>query len=184
MTQSRPSTRQIAAHLDLTHGRISQLHSDGILPVGGSLDECRVAYIRWLRSRAPKGGGSPDLNAERARLAAAQAGKTELDLAERRGELLDVDVVASLWARLVTEAKTRVLSLPNKIAPRLIGCTRESARALLEMELHAALRGISESAGYVGAGMAAVSESDGEPMGRHESDPESRGERGAGALEH
>ena len=49
------STQQeVAAHLDLSSRRVRQMIADGIFPAGkGSgglnLDDCRVAYVRYLR---------------------------------------------------------------------------------------------------------------------------------------
>ena len=179
--------KALADHLDLTATRIKQLEAQGVFERQGrsyNLDACRVAYLRWLRSRVPGGGASKDLNAERARLTAAQAEKTEIDLAERRGELLPVDSVASLWTRVLTDTKTKLLSLPSKLAPQVIGKSREEARAKIEHAIHEALRTLADTAGGDPDGTDAAAEGDGKRVGRRASKTEPGGERGARPLGH
>ena len=48
---------QVGKHLDLDQARVSRLIRDGILPpskprIGLDLDDCRIAYIRYLRGKA------------------------------------------------------------------------------------------------------------------------------------
>ena len=184
MSRRKATQTAVAAHLDLSPGRVSVLMSDGVLPKGGSLDECRVAYIQWLRARLPHGAGNRDLNAGRARLAAAQAEKQEMEVLERRGELLPVDSVASLWARVVTDAKTALLALPSKLAPQVVGKSREEARARIDSGIRDALRRLAETAGDLAAGVEPTVKNDGKRVGRRKPAAKPRGERGARPLGH
>ena len=86
---------ELAAYLDLSQQAVSKLKTAGVLPSPtgrGSydLDVSRVAYIRHLRAGAAgRGGGRDDsLEAQRARLAAAQAEAQERKNAHDRGELV------------------------------------------------------------------------------------------------
>jgi phage terminase Nu1 subunit (DNA packaging protein) len=77
--------------------------------------------VAW-RVAQLEGRHGPDdlcLEAERARLAAAQADKTELDLAVRRGELLSVGLVYRAWETLLIGVRARMLALPTKLAAEL-----------------------------------------------------------------
>jgi len=91
----KSATREeIAEHLDITTRWVTGLTKQGVLPDVGSLDECRVAYIRALRSKAhvsgagPSGPGSMNLTQERARLTRAQSEKTEIEVSYLKGDAL------------------------------------------------------------------------------------------------
>ncbi len=43
----------------------------------------------------------------------------ELKLAERRGELVERDVVKTTWAGLVASFRARMLAIPSKVAPQI-----------------------------------------------------------------
>jgi len=70
--------------------------------------------VRRLREEAS--GRSFGLTAERARHAAAQANKLEMDLAEARGELVRVDDVLTTWAGHIGTVRQALLGLPSKAA--------------------------------------------------------------------
>jgi hypothetical protein len=70
--------------------------AEGVLGKGADLDQCRVNYIRYLRSNASgqHTGATPILADGRARLVKLQGDKVELDLAELRGEVVRAEDVA------------------------------------------------------------------------------------------
>src|SRR5262245_56193877 len=135
-----PSGTEIAAHLDLSLTRVSILQNEGVLPKGESLDAIRVAYIRHLRK---KKGGVTD---ERSRLDAAKADLAELELAERRGELVPaVDQDAALIA-LATAVQARILAVPAKTATQLAAdTTPDGCEAIQRRALYAALHDLAEA---------------------------------------
>ena len=55
------------------------------------------------------------LNLERARLAAAQADRTELEVKQMRSELIPVHAVVETWEPIVTAARNKVLAIPSKL---------------------------------------------------------------------
>lgn len=128
--------KEVADHLDLSTRTVAELLKDGVIPSakgqgGLDLDACRVNYIRNLRGKAagrirqtpsPNADGL-ELNAERARLAHHQANKAALDEAETRGELLRADVVAQEVDNAFARVRARLLSLPAKLAPVVLGST-------------------------------------------------------------
>jgi hypothetical protein len=64
--------------------------------------------------------GAPDvidLNVERARKMKAEAELAEIDLARQRGETIKVDAAAIVWGEVLSVAKSRLLSVPAKLAP-------------------------------------------------------------------
>lgn len=89
------SQSEVAAHLDLSQQAVSKLKKAGVLPApsgrgGYDLDASRLAYIRNLRESAAGRDSSRigSLEAERARLASAQAEAQERKNAVERGDLV------------------------------------------------------------------------------------------------
>lgn len=121
---------EIAKHLDLTDRMVRELQSTGIIPKGGSLDECRVAYIRSLRERAikrerPVSASDEELAIEKLRLTRAQADKAEkesekiqLDLDVQRGKLLPSEEVETDWSNFFALVRAKLMAFPARIAPQ------------------------------------------------------------------
>lgn len=80
------------------------------------------------------------LDAERARLAHAQAIRTEIEVSKLRGELIEVAAVFRVWGKVVTDLRSRLLAIPTRATPLLIGCrTMPKIRDELERQIHEAL---------------------------------------------
>lgn len=95
--------------------------------------------VAWAIARS---GGSENAEhpTQRERLAAAQAEKVEVENRVRRGELVEVEQVGQEWDDLVLNARAKLLSLPSKIAPQLVGRTDPNAiRSIVREEINAAL---------------------------------------------
>jgi len=61
-----------------------------------------------------------------------------------RGNLLDGRAVAEHWGTVIVNAKTRLLSIPTKAAPLLLGAkTMPQAREVLERFIYEALNDLS-----------------------------------------
>src|ERR1019366_10758332 len=84
----------------------------------GTFDPAKV--FQWRLDRAVA-DGSLNLNAERAKLARAQTEKAELDLAERRGELIDLQVARREIRAICSAARDRLMGLPERLAPVIVG---------------------------------------------------------------
>ena len=129
------------------------------------------AMARWRIGLA-----EGNLDADRARLARAQAERTELDLAELQGQVVRTDEVVAAWSAEVARARTRLLSLPNKLGPQCRSAATDAAAAgLIEAEVLQALEelssdGLTERARNRRAAraerMAAAAETDGVRVGR------------------
>jgi hypothetical protein len=172
--------------------------SDGKLPVHADGGVALYAVIRAGVEVLAAGGGVDglDLNAERARLAKEQADAQEMKNALARGEMIPrPDVVAGMQIAFAN-ARARLLSLPSKAAPLVLGLDSPAAvRDTLTELVHeccgelAATRAVFEPAdrpadggGGDGGddGVGAASPADGERMGRSSSRPVARGQRRAG----
>jgi len=76
------------------------------------------------------------------RKAVALAELRELEVRERRGELLEAAEVQKQWAAGLAALRDRLLSLPDRLGAVLAGRGELEARALLREALEEALRSI------------------------------------------
>lgn len=142
---------EAANHLGITSRRFRELTADGVLPArkskGWDVDQCRYAYIDWLREAARNSGSM----SEKARLDTARAEKVEFDLAIARGEYVKFDDVISAMGKIITEMRSKLLSMPTKLAPQIIGQERiPVVKDLIETAVYESLESIrSEDLGAV-----------------------------------
>ena len=118
----------IAKALNLTPRRVQQLKAEGLPSAGRGqyeLGPCMAWYIRYLQNALEKRGPAghpetPDLIAERTRLAKEQGDKLAIENAIKRGELVYASNVISVWSEHISNARSKLLSLPTKVAPQLV----------------------------------------------------------------
>jgi phage terminase Nu1 subunit (DNA packaging protein) len=78
--------------------------------------------------------------ADRARLAKAKASMAELALAQRQGEVVNVDDVTRVMTAVIVRSKMRLLTIPHRLAPRLCTVrTAVEAEQLITDEIYLAL---------------------------------------------
>lgn len=192
----------LAKHLDLTIRSIQEMVQRGIFPRSApgqvDIDECRVAYIRHLRGVAAghrSEDGKLDLTAENARLAKERADQIAMQNAVARTELLPRGEVEGAIVAVLSNMRTRLLAIPSKAAPKLVGETSKPVvHAELEKLVNEALKEISSvrispkaEIEYLGNGgglddglsdgPAAAAETDGQRVGRPKQKAKSRGKR-------
>ena len=132
---------EAAAFLNIPERTFYYLVETGVIPKsedGFVLGEVTEAY--WRNQFDSEG-----LTAARTRLVTAQAELVEAELAEKRGELHRASAVVKVWTDNVMNAKTRLLAIPTKIAPELIGQDVQTVQAKLKAAIYEAL---TELAGY------------------------------------
>lgn len=107
------------------------------------------AVITWRveqlvqQAMGPIFGGHDLRDAER-REAFAKAELRELELAEKQKTLINTQAAARIVERGIMEARSQLLALPTKLAPRLIAFkTPAQIKAALERAVHNALAGLS-----------------------------------------
>jgi phage terminase Nu1 subunit (DNA packaging protein) len=113
-----PNQYELADKLGITQPAVSELYRKGVLTKGASEDDLVRQCLRHFREMAAgrKGeNGNFDLATERARLAARQAEEKEIELAERRGDLLPKKVTASVFSFHNGTIRARLLSIPNRL---------------------------------------------------------------------
>jgi phage terminase Nu1 subunit (DNA packaging protein) len=115
-------------------------------PGQGAVVRTADALVWFLREKKHPAVQRGEWDAQRTRLAAAQAEKAELDLAERRGELADLNTIAEELGKLFSVHRSQLLSVPTKLSPQLVGLTDAAKiNAILRAEIESRL---SEFASY------------------------------------
>lgn len=151
------------------------------------------ACVQWLIQREVRKltqteeGRFIDYEAERARLTSEQADKVAMENEVRRGKLVDSEHVAVLWANILTNVKTKLLGIPTKTAPRLVGCKSiPVARDILNRQITEVLNElVSADPTVVGSSEespVAAPEPDGEPVGGSVPPAKRRKQRRAGTV--
>ena len=95
----------------------------------------------------PMSGSTHDIfNRARAAKEIAIAKERQLDLRRRQGELLEAAEVESVWTQALTAFKNRLLSLPDKLAPKMAACSNVlECRAMIDREVRKVLLALSET---------------------------------------
>ncbi len=130
--------RQAAALMDLTPRRMRQLDSETDDPPPrdqAGLYPCED-FGRWMRDQWRKSvgfaedGTAYDYDQEKARLTHHQANAAAQEDQRKRGELIPAVDVQQYWCDIVSNARSRLLSLPSRIA----GVCAGKPQAELEIE--------------------------------------------------
>jgi len=112
----------IAKLLLISDRRVQQLSKEGVIPKTEhgryELAPSVQGYIRYLQERSLGRPSAPvDYHMEKARLVKTQADRAEIELKELNGELVRTQDVADEWYNVITDCKSRLLSIPSKAAP-------------------------------------------------------------------
>ena len=141
----------IAKLLDLSERRVQQLSREGVIPKAtrGQYDLIGSVrgYVRYLRDQAAKAqAGAPDYAAERARFLRARADLAEMEAEERRGAVIAAEDVEAAWIAVLALLRTRLLALPDRLAPQVQGAESPGAvRDMLREALREALEELAET---------------------------------------
>ena len=80
----------------------------------------------------PGDGDTFDLTDERARLAHHQANRAALEAEQLAGSLIEIEAVANVVGEEYSNVRSRLLAIPSKAAPQVIGLSIAAAKALLD----------------------------------------------------
>ena len=100
--------------------------------------------IRWVLAReASPGRGQTDDSRRRYTLAAAEL--KEFQLAEKQGSMISVEDVAPIVADELANVRSRLLAIPDRVAPKIVGMTDPAAiETALRDEVIAALAELTQ----------------------------------------
>jgi hypothetical protein len=136
------TSAELADVLKITARRVNQLvdenvivrESDGKFNVADSVE-------RYFENKYKSAAGT-DYDLEHALLERAKRGKAEIDLAVMKSKLLWADEVEQLVAGMIITFKARLLSLPTKCAPMVLG--QKSMPSIVEILNNAVYEALSE----------------------------------------
>ena len=106
-------------------------------PKGALLYESTAALPQLYLS--PGGADSFDLTIERARLAHHQANRAELEAHQLAGSLIEIEHIANVVGEEYANVRSRLLGIPSRAAPQLIGLSIVAVKALLDDMIFEAL---------------------------------------------
>lgn len=142
----------VARHLGMSHKNANELINKGVIARKSrgayDLDEARSQYIQHVREIAAgrERRGELDLQEERARLAKEQADAKEMENDVLRGSLVAIEDVAVSIEKQLTRVRTRLLSVPTKVAPEAHASpTVKEVQRLME---DAIIEALNELVGY------------------------------------
>lgn len=97
-----------------------------------------------LQRRA--GGGSEKLQDAKLDLLLQKITMGRLDLEERQGKLVPIEAVSATWRNVVVLVRARILNLPSKLAPRLLG-KRHAAEVetIIRADVYEALEDLADN---------------------------------------
>ena len=132
---------EAAAFLNLSERSFYRLVETGIIPKAADgeyiLGDITDAY--WRNQFDSEG-----LTAARTRLVTAQAELAEAELAESRGELHRASAIVKVWTDNVSNARTRLLAIPSKVGPELVGQDLTAVQARLKAAIYEALKELAD----------------------------------------
>jgi phage terminase Nu1 subunit (DNA packaging protein) len=137
---------RVASFLNLTEQRVQQLVKEGMPRESrGQYDaiKCAAWYIRYLQNALEK-RAVPTLDGrfvgereERVRLLRAEATLKEIELAKEQGQMIALSDVEATLTDLVLTTKSRIMAIPPRLAPELVG---ETSRVMVQAKIEKACK--------------------------------------------
>lgn len=137
--------------LGISANRVNALARDGVIPrvrnKRFNLKRAIRAYAQHLRDgQTGRLASNPDLQAEKLRLARANAEKVELANAKVRGALIPVAEVESAWTAVLRDVRAAMLAIPARVQQRVGHLTAHDVQ-LIDSEVRVALTEASDKRG-------------------------------------
>jgi len=142
--------RELAEFTGFATGTLSKWAKDGmpVLRDGASGSEWRAdsqMVVAWMLERErSRVADSADVSEQRARLLKAQAAHAELDLAKRRGELMEGHLVEKYWGAMASAFRARCLLIPGMSAPLVRGKPPAEAEGIIRKLVYEALNELAD----------------------------------------
>lgn len=111
------------------------------------------SIIEFLKKSGGSRSGEDRSKAElETQLVAAKLEAQELKNAKERGELVESALVVAEWSKMVSNARSKLLSLPSKTAHLVMGVqTSAEAQEIIKQAVHEALTELADG-DYMGSG--------------------------------
>lgn len=154
-----------------------------------------VKVLRWWSARigpARESSADVELTEAERRKAVAEAELKELQLAQKRGELVNAEEMQAAIAKAFSNVKTRVLGVASTLAPRLAVTTEANvcqaltydalASALSDLAGNVITDGTDDDPEPSERDATPAPEADRQPVGRKRKSPKPRGKQRAGRV--
>jgi hypothetical protein len=143
-----PTHEQYGAHIGVSRQAAREYFKKHGLKQSMTITAFRQHYCATLRERAAGrivSSEALDLTVERARREKEAADKLEMENAVTRGELVSAEEVEEMWGGEFSRVKNKLLAVPPKIAPLMIGVkTPEEAQETIKAVIYEALNELSQ----------------------------------------
>ena len=135
------SAIEAADFLRLPERTFYKLVEDGVIPKveDGVYVLGDVVHAYWRSQMGKKG-----LMVAKTRLTNAEAELRELELAEQRGDVIRKSAISMAWGENVINCKSKLLSIPTKIAPELVGQDLRTIQQKLKCVIYEALKELAD----------------------------------------
>ena len=137
LRNSELSAREAALFLGVSDRTFYRLVEDDFIP---RLKEGVYLLKDVIDGYAKSFSESKGLTAAKIRQANADAELKEIAIAEHKGELVPVPVVMKIYADNISNIRSKLLAIPVKIAPELVGKDLVSMQAKLKHEIYEILK--------------------------------------------
>ena len=139
------TSKVVAQRLNLTERRVRQLRDEGVIrekrPGLYDLVDTMTRYIKYIGA-----GSKADLNDERAKLTKEKRIAAETENRVRKAELLEVGDVEKAYSAMMMNFRSRILALPQKLAPVVAReGDEQQVQDLIQAELEEALETLSHA---------------------------------------
>jgi phage terminase Nu1 subunit (DNA packaging protein) len=149
------SLQQLARFLPIGERQIQELAKRGSIMKNEAgqylFAESVAGYCEYAANKRKNqydsgGESSPGgYEAERARLTRAKADMAEMQAETMRGTVHEAGAVEAVWTDMILNARSKILAIPRKLAPRIVGMAKVAEiETCLETECHAALTELSD----------------------------------------
>lgn len=142
---------QLAEILCIDPRRVQQLAKEGVIPrlTKGQypLVESIQGYIQYLQAMAHgRSDSETGYGSQRTKLTKLKAEIQEIQLRRMKNELVPINQVIEVWGNVVTNMRSKMLSIPAKIAPRM-RATKSNAEAqtIIKKNIEQALAELAEA---------------------------------------
>ncbi len=155
MSEDLITTKRLAEILGMTERRVQQLAAENVFKKFGrgrfQLADSVQKYLAYQLDLERKKYNKNDLsiNEARRRREQAEASLKEIELGKQRGELLEKSDVIRVWQKILTVLKNRLLVMPSKLSPHLLGMNSvNEIKMRMDEEIFNALDELTDSRNF------------------------------------
>jgi hypothetical protein len=130
--------------LGVNRQRVGQLEAAGVVERVAPGRYSIASVPRFIDMQRKAGGGSEAMQEAKLDLILQKITAGKLDIEEREGKLVPVDNALNAFSAVTAMVRQRILALPTKLAPRLLGKHHAGEiESILRVDIYEALEAIA-----------------------------------------